>query len=535
MTVNQKKSRSLANIAGIVAIATLVSKVFGLIREQAIGAAFGIGAVAEAYAYAYQIPSFFLILLGGINGPFHNALVSVLAKRNKEESAPLVETITTIVSGTLLLVSIALIVFANPIVSVMAPGLSAESKASAILQLQIMAPSALLAGLIGIGFGVLNASDQYWLPSISPLFSSLALIGGLGVLWWQLGAKITSPEFAYLGSIVLAGGTMAGSIIQWLAQVIAQWRSGMGTLRLRFDWRIPGVSDVLRVMIPATLSSGMLQINLATALFFASGIAGAAAAMRYANFIIQTPLGIISNIILVPYLPIFSQLAAPENWAELKARIRQSLILTALTMLPFSAIFLSLSTPIAKLIYERGAFKADATQLVASLLMVYGFGMFFYLGRDVLVRVFYALGDGETPFRISIINILLNAILDYVFVVWFQAPGLILATVTVNFISMTAFLWILNRRLNGLPLLDWLRNFLSLLAASVLSGLGGYGVSWMFDNLIRINNVFLLLLQLSLSTIVAVAIFAAIALQLKLPEVNILTARISQKLKRNRG
>jgi putative peptidoglycan lipid II flippase len=357
----------------------------------------------------------------------------------------------------------------------------------------------------------------------------------LGVLWWQLGAKITSPEFAYLGSIVLAGGTMAGSIIQWLAQVIAQWRSGMGTLRLRFDWRIPGVSDVLRVMIPATLSSGMLQINLATALFFASGIAGAAAAMRYANFIIQTPLGIISNIILVPYLPIFSQLAAPENWTELKARIRQSLILTALTMLPFSAIFLSLSTLIAKLIYERGAFKSDATQLVASLLMVYGFGMFFYLGRDVLVRVFYALGDGETPFRISIINILLNAVLDYVFVGWFQAPGLILATVTVNFISMTAFLWILNRRLNGLPLLDWLRNFLSLLAASVLSGLGGYGVSWMFDNLIRINNVFLLLLQLSLSTIVAVAIFAAIALQLKLPEVNILTARISQKLKRNRG
>jgi putative peptidoglycan lipid II flippase len=532
VSANQKSSRSLARIASIVAIATFISKIFGLVREQAIGAAFGIGAVAEAYAYAYQIPSFFLILLGGINGPFHNALVSVLAKKNKSEAAPLVETITTIVSGALLLVTIALIVFADPLLSFMAPGLSPDSKASAILQLRIMAPSALLAGLIGIGFGVLNASNQYWLPSISPLFSSLALIGGLGLLWFQLGTKITTPEYAYLGSIVLAGGTMAGSIFQWIVQVIAQWQSGMGSLKLRFNWRIPGVRDVLKVMIPATLSSGMLQINLATALFFASSIAGAAAAMRYANFIIQTPLGIISNIILVPYLPIFSKLAAPENWQELKLRIRQSLILTALTMLPFSAIFLALATPIARLIYERGAFKSDATQLVASLLMAYGFGMFFYLGRDVLVRVFYALGDGETPFKISIINILINAILDYLFIGFFKAPGLILATVTVNFISMTVFLIILDRRLNGLPLKEWGSTFLRLLVATSIAGLSGYGLSWGCERLIGSQNLFLLTIQLGLATVVTVLIFGAIAIQMKLPELDILINRISQKFKR---
>jgi putative peptidoglycan lipid II flippase len=532
VTANKKNSRSLAGIAGIVAIATLISKVFGLVREQAIGAAFGIGAVAEAYAYAYQIPSFFLILLGGINGPFHNSLVSVLARKDREEAAPLVETITTIVSGFLLLVTIALIVFADPLLSFMAPGLSPDSKASAILQLRIMAPSALLAGLIGIGFGVLNASNQYWLPSISPLFSSLALIGGLGVLWWQLGAQITSPEYAYLGSIVLAGGTMAGSILQWIAQVIAQWQSGMGTLKLRFNWRIPGVRDVLKVMIPATMSSGMLQINLATALFFASSIAGAAAAMRYANFIIQTPLGIISNIILVPYLPIFSQLAAPENWQDLKIRIRQSLMLTALTMLPFSAIFIALATPIARFIYERGAFKADATQLVASLLIAYGLGMFFYLGRDVLVRVFYALGDGETPFKISIINIFLNAVLDYLFIGIFKAPGLILATVTVNFISMAIFLIILNRRLNGLPLTEWGRAFFSLFIATAIAGLSGYGISWGWERFIGSQNLLFLAIEISLSVITIVAIFAAIATQMKLPELDILVNRIAQKIKR---
>ena len=181
---SQKNSRSLTKIAGIVAVATLISKIFGLIRQQAIAAAFGVGAAVDAYNYAYVIPVFLLVLLGGINGPFHSAIVSVLAKRDKSEAAPLIETITTLVGGVLLLVTVGLIFFADPSIDLVAPGLSQTTtglkiRAIAIQQFQIMAPMALLAGLIGIGFGALNAADIYWLPSISPLFSSIALIGGI--------------------------------------------------------------------------------------------------------------------------------------------------------------------------------------------------------------------------------------------------------------------------------------------------------------------------------------------------------------------
>ena len=98
MSLNKKKSRSLIDIAGIVAFATLISKLFGLIREQSIAAAFGVGPVINSYSYAYVIPGFFLILLGGINGPFHSSLISVLTKRKKTEVAPLVESVTTLVT-----------------------------------------------------------------------------------------------------------------------------------------------------------------------------------------------------------------------------------------------------------------------------------------------------------------------------------------------------------------------------------------------------------------------------------------------------
>ncbi len=552
MTEGKKSSRSLAGIAGIVAVATLISKIFGLVRQQAIAAAFGVSAAYDAYNYAYVIPGFLFVLLGGINGPFHSAIVSVLAKRKQEDAAPLVETITTLVGGVLLIVTIALIVFADPLMNVVAPGLNVsaaeaaqrglsnaeletllKTREIAIAQFRLMAPMAILAGLIGIGFGTLNAADQYWLPSISPLFSSLTVVGGLLLLALQLGNKITAPEFAMIGGIVLAGGTLAGAALQWVVQVIAQWRSGLGTLRLRFDFRQPGVNDVMKVLGPATFSSGMLQINVYTDLWFASFIPQAAAALGYAGLLIQTPLGIVSNVLLVPLLPVFSRLTDPADWPELKIRIRQGLILTGLTMLPLAALIITLAVPIVRVVYERGAFSESASNFVVPVLIAYGIGMFVYLGRDVVVRVYYALGDGNTPFRVSVVNIVLNAILDYIFVQALGAPGLVLATVGVNTISMIVLLILLDRKLNGLPWLQWSWPFLGLFGGSMLCGLAAWGTLWGTQLLWGTEGLLVQLMQLSLASLVGLGLFALWAMQLKLPEVDIFVARLRQKFSRS--
>ena len=530
MSVNKKTTRSIAGIASIVAVATLISKLFGLIREQAIAAAFGLGPVGNAYTYAYIIPGFLLILLGGINGPFHSALLSVLSKRDRREAAPIVETVTTLVSGILLLVTIILIWKANLFIDLVGANLNLQQKAIATQQLQIMAPMALLAGLIGIGFGTLNAANSYWLPSISPLFSSLAIIGSLGLLFWQVGGNTNSSEYIQLGSILLAGGTLAGAIIQWLAQLISQWQSGMGKLRLLFDLKNPGVKEVLGIMVPATFSSGMLHINVYTDMWFVSGIATAGIAMRYANFIALTPLGIISNAILVPFLPVFSRLAAPENWPELKLRIRQGILLSALTMLPLTAIFIALANPIVSIIYQRGFFKDGDTATVAPVLMAYGLGMFFYLGRDVLVRVFYALGDGNTPFRIAIGNIFLNVVLDYFLVKYFATPGVVFATIGVNIVSTILMLWILNRRLHGLPLAEWGIAILGLIGASSIAGLAGWLVNFAWEKWLGTSNFLLQFLDLSFAVAIAAIVFIFLTMLLKLPELELLVNRIKQKL-----
>jgi putative peptidoglycan lipid II flippase len=507
------------------------------VRQIAIAAAFGVGVAVDAYNYAYVIPGFLFILLGGINGPFHSAIVSVLARRDKKEAAPLVETITTLVGGLLLLVTIALIIFADPLIDLVAPGLNRTAeglqiKAIAVQQFRIMAPMALLSGLIGIGFGTLNAADMYWLPSISPLFSSVALVGGLGILALQLGDKIIQPEYALIGGLVLAWGTLAGAVLQWFVQLVAQWRAGLGTLRLRFNFKRPGVQEVIKVMVPATLSSGMLQINVYTDLFFASYIPQAASALGYSGLLVMTPLGIISNVILVPFLPIFSRLTDPTDWPELKDRIRQSLVLTGITMLPLSALMVTLAGPIVRVVYERYAFDRSASQFVTPILMAYSIGMFVYLGRDVLVRVFYALGDGETPFRISIINIFLNGLLDYLLVGAFGAPGLVLATVGVNLLSLIMLLYVLDKKLGGLPWREWSLPFIGLTAGSVLTGFAAWGTLGIAQQILGTEGLWVQLVQLSVASVAGLGVFAVVANQMKLPEVDMFVDRIRGRFRK---
>ena len=534
-------SRSLRRIALIVAVATALSKVAGLVRQQVIAAAFGVGAAYDAYNYAYVLPGFLLILLGGINGPFHSAMVSVLARRPREEGAHVLAAINTIVGAGLIGVTLVLLVAADPLITLVGPGLDAERHAIAVLELRWMAPMALFAGLIGLGFGALNAADVFWLPSVSPLLSSVAVIGGLGLLWWQVGPALALPQQAVLGGIVLAASTTLGALLQWLIQLPALAKQGLNKFQLVWDWKHSGVQEVLQVMGPATLSSGMLQINVFTDLFFASGILGAAAGLGYANLLVQTPLGLISNALLVPLLPVFARLTAPADRPALIDRIRQGLMLSSASMLPLGALFVALAGPIVALVYERGAFDHQAAVIVTSLLMAYGFGMPVYLGRDVLVRVFYALGDGTTPFRLSVAGIGLNVIFDWMLVggptPWgqqlpalnFGAPGLVLATVGVNAITCLALLLALQSRLGGLPLRVWAKDSLLLLGAAAVAG----GAAWVLASfVVWPQGLVGLGLQLGLSGAMGLAIYGWMATAAGVPEAQQLANQLISQLKR---
>jgi putative peptidoglycan lipid II flippase len=289
---------------------------------------------------------------------------------------------------------------------------------------------------------------------------------------------------------------------------------------------------VLNVMGPALFASGMLQINVYTDIFFTSYLekpSASVSALDYANLLVQTPLGILSNMILVPMLPVFSQLSDPQNWGALKQRIRQGVLITAIAMLPLSALMIALSTPIVRIVYQRGAFQSEASQLVSSVLIAYAVGMFVYLCRDVLVRVFYALGDSGTPFKISMVNIFLNALFDY-FLLPLGIQGLVFATVSVNILSVIALVYFLNRKLNRIAWRSWGAAICGLTLASMMAGFASWGVLTGLQNWLGMQNFVIQVVELCIAGGAGLGLFGLIASQMKLPEMDLFVSQIRRRL-----
>lgn len=198
-------------------------------------------------------------------------------------------------------------------------------------------------------------------------------------------------------------------------------------------------------------------------------------------------------------------------------------------MLPLNALMVTLAVPIVRVVYERYASNRSASQVVASVLVSYGIGMFVYLGRDVLVQVFYALGDRDTPFRISVINIFLNAALDYVLAKPFGAPGVVLATVGVNLISMIMLLWVLDRKLKRLPWREWGLPILGLMISSIIAGFVCWGTLSASKQVWGTKGLLVQLSELNLLELAGLSAFTLFATQLKIAEVELVLTHLRQR------
>ena len=537
MPVN-KMDRPLKNIALIIALGTLLSKAGGLIRQLFIAGAFGVGIAYDAYNYAYVIPGFFLVLIGGVNGPFHNAIVNTLSNRNKKESSYILSAINTKTSIFLLIISLLLFIFSNNLISLIAPGLNPDIHSIAVKQLKIMSPIALISGLIGISFGALNAKEEFFLPSIAPLASSGTIILFIGLFWATKGNEIDSLNYSVQGGLIIASATLIGSIIQWTIQIPKLIKRGLLSKRLIFDFNHPGVKEVFKILLPATLSSGMLQINVFTDLFFASGIIGAAAGLGYANFLVQTPLGLISNSLLLPLLPTFSKLEKTKNKAELIKKLKTSIIFSMITMVGLGSLFIGSSHSIVEIIYKRGAFDNNAVNLVSGILIIYGLGMPAYLIRDLLVRVFYSINEATIPFKLSIIGIFLNIFFDWLLIgaptpsgdklsINFGVLGLVFATVLVNIFTCICLFYSLRLKIKLTETKELLINILKIIFSGIMSTLVGLSI----NNFIDWGNIYMgTLIEVIFSTISTLYVFYIVNNLLGIDEIQTIKKILFKKL-----
>ncbi len=400
-----------------------------------------------------------------------------------------------------------------------------------------MSPIIFLSGLIGIGFGSLNAKKEFLIPSVAPLISSLIIIICISNFWINKEYSTDIYELNLRGGVILAKATFIGALSQYLIQIPFLIKKGLFAINFSIKTKYSELKRAWRMIAPASLSSGMMQINVITDLFFASKIVGAAAALSYANFLIQAPLGIVSSTILIPLLPIFVSLRAKRNHLKLIKKIHQGLILSSTSMVFLGSLFISLSAPIVILIYGRGEFNQNAIDIVSKLLIAYGIGMPFYLCRDLLVRVFYGIEDSKTPFRISTIAIVLNLFFDWLLIggasPWGELSpinlgvnGLVFSTAFVNIFACIFLLLKLNVKLDNLNLSKILSQNFRIFVIGFISGIS----SFLIFNIIYLPyNFFNLFLRIIISSGISLIIFYCLAIILKIDDIDDLNKFFKEK------
>ena len=335
---------------------------------------------------------------------------------------------------------------------------------------QVLFPIVALLGVSGIIVGILNCYDEFSVPALTPVAWNVAIIIGL-VIGVPQAHSDSSKLYIYAAAILV------GTVVQVLLPI--PWLRGRDDrLRLVIDWRDPAVWRTLKLMIPVTLSLGLINVNAVVDTFFASRLLDpnlAPAAIDKAFRVYLLPQGMFSVAVATILFPTLSRLSARDDWDGFRETVSLGLRQIAFLLVPASAVIAVLATPIVRLLYQRGAFTPHQTTVVAGALIAFTLGLTFNGTMLLLNRSFFSLQSNWLPTAIALGNLVVNGVLDaffYRFGVW----GIPLSTSVVNLAGTVALIVVLRRRLGRLDLDAVSESLLRVVAASALAAAVGWGV-----------------------------------------------------------
>ncbi|WP_455479181.1 murein biosynthesis integral membrane protein MurJ [Bartonella sp. B23] len=415
-----------------VASGTLMSRIFGFVREMLMAAALGTGSVSDAFNAAFRFPNTFRRFFA--EGAFNAAFVPLFSKKITEDggesACKFAEEIFGVLFSVLLLLTIAMELSMPFLVrTIIAPGFTEDTtKFNATIHFTaIMFPYLTCMSLAAMMGGMLNALRRYFIAAIAPLFLNIILICILSYAWiYQLDAW-------HIG-LNLSWGVLAAGILQLALIAVALRRSGM-KIFLRRPHFSPNVRKLLTLAFPAAITGGITQINLLINTNIASSQSGAVSSLMYADRLYQLPLGVIAIAVATILLPELTKALRSKKDKESNKLQNRSLELTLLLTLPASVAFLLLSTPIVSLLFERGQFTNESTHHVAELLKLYGLGLPAFVLIKVLIPNFFAHEDTKTPMIFTGICVFINISLALTLFPMFSARGIVIAEITSGWVN----------------------------------------------------------------------------------------------------
>ncbi len=373
---------------------------------------FGAGIANDAFLVAFRIPNLLrdLFAEGALSSAFIPTFTDYLRNRSVQQAFHL----ANLVLGALMLLlggyGLLLLAFPDQALFLVASGYADDPEKAQLAAklIRIFSPFLLFVSWAAVAMGMLNALGHFFLPALAPaVFNAVVILCGYTL----------APLFESRGIdpiLAMAAGVVVGGFLQFGVQIPLMRRHGM-KLRLRFDWRHEGIRRIGRLVGPAVIGAGAVQLNILISTQMATYLSpsdGPVSWLAYSFRLIYLPIGLVGVAVGTVNLRNVSLSAARQDWQELRETVADSLKLVGLLALPAAVGLAVLAEPIVRVIFERGAFTAEDTRFTALALIGYSMALIGYSLQKVFIPTFYALDDTRTPLRISLAAVLFSTVLN---------------------------------------------------------------------------------------------------------------------------
>jgi putative peptidoglycan lipid II flippase len=528
MPTAARPRRRLAISTAIFSVATAVSRVVGLAREIVAASFFGTSAAGSAFTIAYQIPNLVanLFAQAALSAAFVPVFTDLLQQGRKRDAFKLASTLFWLILIGLGAITVVLILAAGVIMPLFTGHFNAANNALTAGLARVLFPVVLLLGLTGLLVGILQSFDEFSIPAIAPAVWNLVILVLLVAL------RPTFYNTGNLGIYAYAVAWLVATVVQLLMVAYALRRVDF-RLQFRLDWHDPRVRQVFALMLPVTIGLGIVNLDQLLNSTFGSLVNSAAPrAIDNAFRIYMLPQGMFSVAVATVLFPTLSRLANRRDAAGMRRAVGIGMRQISLLLIPSAALMMVLTTPIVRLVYQRGEFNSLSTHYVSVALFWFAVSLPFSGINLLLTRSFFAVQRPWIPTSLAALNMVVDVIVSIVLYKPLGIAGLVIGTALANAVMTWLQLDRLRLGLGGrLEGRQTLMITLRILAAAVLMAAVARGV-WLVANSVVGTSLIGQLIAVGLAIGISVGLYAKIVLLMRIPEARQIEELVLGRLRR---
>lgn len=524
MENTQDTAKNLTGAAGIVMVATLLSRITGFLRTLLISSKMMPAGYSDEFILAFTLPDLVYDLLAG--GAIAAALIPVLSTylaRGQEKTGwKAISTFMNMALIIMILLEIIFFVFTDNLLGIFAAGYNQGSTGDRKLLtdltriLLLSAPFMMMAGQLN---GILNSYKKFAVAAFGPVIYNMCTI---------LSIALFGSKSAYL----TAWGVVFGAAVFFMIQFSASFKH-FALYRPRLFLKSQAFKELINLALPSLISSTIIEINLIISRSYATYFdEGMVTLLNNANRTWQLPLGIFAQSIGIALLPTLSEEFASESYDSFKNILYKGLRVVFLLSLPTSIIMIVLSQDIFRVMFKWGSFSESSVFYGGLCLMGYSFALIFTSVISLMTRAFYSIHNSKTPLICNTSGILVNYLFNLIFTRYTDIgiAGTALAYSISSFINMMILLLAFKSKTG----VDIITDNFGFMGKASLGGIGAGIFSYILSSVIRpdITSKFSQVLVLMLPMVAGLGLFWFVMDFLRVPEIKFINQLVLSRIKK---